>query len=102
MKGIKSEYFPSPELVAECEKVAKETGAVLEFIEDATVATKGAHVIYTDVWVSMGEPAEVWEERIKALSPYAVTSDIMKNAAEDVKEYSLHTTNALGAYFSIA
>lgn len=75
-------YFPNAELIAECQKVANETGATLEFIEDPIIATKNADVIYTDVWVSMGEPAEVWEERIRELSPYRVTMDIMKNAGE--------------------
>ena len=75
-------YFPNASLVAECEKIASETGAVLEFIEDPILATKGADVIYTDVWVSMGEPAEVWEERIKALSPYQVNSELMQIAGE--------------------
>ena len=73
-------YFPSPELVAECEKIAAQTGAVLEFIEDTEKATRGAHVIYTDVWVSMGEPDSVWKERIEQLSPYRVTKAIMENA----------------------
>ena len=75
-------YFPDAALVAECEKIAKETGATLRFETDAMKATKNADVIYTDVWVSMGEPAEVWAERIKELSPYAVTEKIMANAAE--------------------
>ncbi len=73
-------YFPNAELIAACEEIAKETGATLTFCEDPMEATKGADVIYTDVWVSMGEPAEVWEERIQDLSPYRVTSEIMKNA----------------------
>ncbi len=73
-------YFPAPELRMEAEKIAKETGAVLEFIEDPKTATAGAHVLYTDVWVSMGEPDSVWEERIRELTPYRVTSDLMKNA----------------------
>ena len=73
-------YFPNAELVAECKKIAAETGAILEFTEDAIAATKGAHVIYTDVWVSMGEPAEVWDERITDLTPYRVTKEIMENA----------------------
>ncbi|MBE7011257.1 MAG: ornithine carbamoyltransferase [Ruminococcaceae bacterium] len=73
-------YFPDMALVEECEKVAKETGATLKFIEDPMAATKGADVIYTDVWVSMGEPAEVWEERIDDLSPYQVNKKIMENA----------------------
>ena len=75
-------YFPDKALIAECEALAKESGAALKFETDPVKATRGADVIYTDVWVSMGEPAEVWAERIKELSPYAVTSDIMKNAGE--------------------
>jgi len=73
-------YFPDAELIAACREVADETGAVLEFIEDPMVATKGAHVIYTDVWVSMGEPDAVWNERIEDLTPYRVTKAIMENA----------------------
>ena len=75
-------YFPDKALIAECEKVAKETGATLKFDADPMNATKNADVICTDVWVSMGEPTEVWEERIKDLSPYAVTKAIMDNAGE--------------------
>ncbi len=78
-------YFPNNELVASCQAIAKETGAVIEFIEDPIAATKGADVIYTDVWVSMGEPAEVWEERIRELSPYRVTMEIMDNAGEQCR-----------------
>ncbi len=74
-------YFPDPELVARCESVAKETGATLAFIEDPREAAKNADVLYTDVWVSMGEPDEVWEERIKALSPYRVDKTMMESAA---------------------
>ena len=74
------QYFPSEELIAQCQAVAAETGATLEFITDPMVATKGADVIYTDVWVSMGEPDSVWEERIKALTPYRVTTELMQNA----------------------
>ena len=73
-------YFPDAALVAQCEAVAKETGATLEFIEDPIVATKDADVIYTDVWVSMGEPDAVWQERIEELSPYRVTKELMDNA----------------------
>ena len=73
-------YFPNTELVAQCQEVAKETGAVLEFIEDPIVATKGADVLYTDIWVSMGEPDEVWAERINDLLPYRVTKALMDNA----------------------
>ena len=75
-------YFPNAELVAECEAIAAETGAVLEFIEDPITATKGAHVLYTDVWVSMGEPDSVWQERIEQLSPYRITKELMDNAGE--------------------
>ena len=75
-------YFPNAELVAECEAIAAETGAVLEFIEDPMIATKGAHVLYTDVWVSMGEPDSVWQERIQQLSPYRITKELMDNAGE--------------------
>ena len=75
-------YFPDKELIAKCEAFAKESGATLKFESDPMKATKGANVIYTDVWVSMGEPAEVWKERIDELSPYAVTTEIMQNAAE--------------------
>ena len=78
-------YFPAPELVAECQAIAAETGATLEFIEDPIEATKGASVIYTDVWVSMGEPAEVWEERIADLTPYRVTAELMENAGAQCK-----------------
>ena len=75
-------YFPDKELIAKCEALAKESGATLRFETDPVKATKSADVIYTDVWVSMGEPTEVWAERIKERSPYRVTSDIMKNAGE--------------------
>ena len=73
-------YFPSPELIAVCQTIAAETGAVLEFISDPMEATKGADVIYTDVWVSMGEPDSVWAERIRDLTPYRVTMEMMDNA----------------------
>ena len=78
-------YFPNKELVAECQEIAKTTGAVLEFITDPMVATKGASVIYTDVWVSMGEPEEVWKERITDLLPYQVNKAVMDNAGEQCK-----------------
>ncbi len=73
-------YFPSKDLIAQCREIASATGATLTFETDPVKATKGADVIYTDVWVSMGEPAEVWEQRIKDLLPYRVTADVMKNA----------------------
>ena len=75
-----AQYFPGEELVAQCQAIAAETGAKLEFITDPVEATKGADVIYTDVWVSMGEPDSVWEERIKELTPYRVTKALMDNA----------------------
>ena len=78
-------YFPDKALVDEVMKIAEQTGAKIEFIEDPMVATKGANVIYTDVWVSMGEPDSVWEERIKELTPYKVTAEIMKNAGEQCR-----------------
>ena len=73
-------YFPNEALVKECEAFAKESGATITLTEDVKEGTKGADVIYTDVWVSMGEPDEVWEERIKELSPYKVTKEVMENA----------------------
>ncbi len=78
-------YFPEKKLVDTCLDIAKGTGAVLEFIEDPKVAVKGASVIYTDVWVSMGEPAEVWEERIRELSPYQVNSSLMETAGKQCR-----------------
>ena len=74
------EYFPDAELVAQCEKYAKESGATITLTENVEEGTKNADVVYTDVWVSMGEPAEVWEKRIKDLSPYKVTKQVMENA----------------------
>ena len=73
-------YMPDAALVETCQAIAAETGAVLEFIEDPMAATKNADVLYTDVWVSMGEPVEVWAERIEALGPYQVTKALMDNA----------------------
>lgn len=78
-------YFPNKELVEECLVIAKKTGARLEFITDPIKATKDAHVIYTDVWVSMGEPDEVWQERINDLLPYQVNKTIMDNAGAQCK-----------------
>ncbi len=77
------EYFPEESLVAECRKVAEETGATITLTEDVKEGTTGANVIYTDVWVSMGEPDEVWAERIKALSPYQVNKAVMENAGPE-------------------
>ena len=78
-------YFPNKELVDKCKEIAKETGAIIELIENPIEATKNADVIYTDVWVSMGEPDSVWEERIKELTPYRVTKDIMNNAGKQCR-----------------
>ena len=72
-------YFPDQALIDQCLAIAAETGATLEFSE-STDAVKGAHVIYTDVWVSMGEPDSVWEERIEQLSPYQVNKALMDKA----------------------
>ena len=73
-------YFPDQALIAKCEEIAKETGATLAFEENLDVAVKGANVIYTDVWVSMGEPVEVWQERINDLAPYQVNKELMAKA----------------------
>ena len=78
-------YFPGDALVKECQAIAAQTGAKLEFISDPMTATKGADVIYTDVWVSMGEPDSVWEERIKELTPYRVTTELMQNAGSQCR-----------------
>lgn len=75
-------YFPAGELVEECKKIAEETGASITLTEDAMEGTRGADVVYTDVWVSMGEPAEVWKDRIAELSAYQVNRRIMENAGE--------------------
>ena len=78
-------YFPNSELIATCRAIAKETGAVLEFITDPVQAVENAHVIYTDVWVSMGESESVWQERITELSPYRVTMELMEKAGKQCK-----------------
>lgn len=74
------EYFPNENLVKECEGFAKETGATITLTEDVAEGTKDADIIYTDVWVSMGEPEDVWEKRIKSLMPYQVNKKVMDNA----------------------
>lgn len=73
-------YFPNDELVKQCMEYAKESGATITLTEDVKEGTRGADVIYTDVWVSMGEPDHVWEERIRELTPYKVTKEVMENA----------------------
>lgn len=75
-------YFPDQELVAYCEEVAGKTGATITLTEDVEEGVRGADVIYTDVWVSMGEPEAVWEERIGELMPYQVNSRAMELAGE--------------------
>ena len=72
-------YWPAPELVEKCKAIAAETGAPLTLSDD-TDAVKDADVVYTDVWVSMGEPVEVWAERIEALAPYQVNTELMAKA----------------------
>ncbi len=78
-------YFPEKALIEECREIAKQTGATLEFITNPLEATKNADVIYTDVWVSMGEPDEVWKERIADLYAYQVNKAIMDNAGSQCK-----------------
>ncbi len=73
-------YFPDKQLIKECQKIAAENGCTITFETDPMKATENADVIATDVWVSMGEPSEVWEERIKDLMPYQVNKKIMDNA----------------------
>ena len=77
-----AKYFPEQKLVDYCKKVAAETGATITLTEDVKEGTKDADVLYTDVWVSMGEPDEVWKERIEALSPYQINKAAMDNAKD--------------------
>ena len=76
-------YFPNDALVKECEAFAEKSGGTITLTEDVETGTKDADVIYTDVWVSMGEPDEVWEERIRELTPYKVTAEVMENAGSE-------------------
>lgn len=76
-------YFPNEELVQTCRGYAEESGATITLTDNVEEGTKDADVIYTDVWVSMGEPDEVWEERIRELTPYKVTKEVMANAKKD-------------------
>ena len=78
-------YFPQGDLIACCQEIAAETGAILEFMTDPMKAVEGAHIIYTDVWVSMGEPDSVWGERIAELTPYRVTEKLMNAAGEQCR-----------------
>ena len=75
-------YFPEEPLVAECEKIAAQTGGSIRLTESVEEGTKNVDVIYTDVWVSMGEPDEVWTSRIHDLKPYQVNRKVMENAGE--------------------
>ena len=77
------EYFPNDALVAQCQEYAKASGSVITLTEDVAEGVKDADIIYTDVWVSMGEPDEVWEKRIKELTPYKVTKEVIAAAGED-------------------
>lgn len=74
------DLWPNESLILKCREIAKETGAIIEMTENVQEASTNADVIYTDVWVSMGEPDEVWSERIKLLSPYQVNKNVMNNA----------------------
>ncbi|MBQ9765964.1 MAG: ornithine carbamoyltransferase [Lachnospiraceae bacterium] len=76
------ELFPDEKLVKECEMIAKESGGSIRLTEDIEEGTTGAHIIYTDIWVSMGEPEEVWDSRIKLLKSYQVNKKVMENAAK--------------------
>ena len=75
-------YFPDEALVAQCKEIAEQTGGSITLTSDVKEGTKGADVVYTDVWVSMGEPDDIWAERIKDLSPYQVNQAVMDNAGE--------------------
>ena len=76
------EYFPQQSLVEECGRIVAQTGGSVTLTEDVKEGTAEANVVYTDVWVSMGEPDEIWEERIRVLSPYQVNRGVMENAGE--------------------
>ena len=77
------ELFPSQELVSICKKISNKNGCTITLTEDVMIGTKNADVIYTDVWVSMGEPNEIWEARIKQLKPYQVNKEVMLNANQN-------------------
>ncbi len=77
------ELFPKEDLVAKCKQIASENDCTITLTDDVKTGTTNADIIYTDIWVSMGEPEEVWESRIKMLSKYQVNSDVMKNANKD-------------------
>jgi ornithine carbamoyltransferase len=98
-------YFPNAELVSRCREIAAETGAVLRFETDPLEAVRGADVLYTDIWVSMGEPEEVWAERIHDLQPYQVNAKLMEAAGAQCRfmhclpaYHDLETENGREAY----
>ena len=98
-------YFPAADLVEACRAIAAETGAILEFEAEPEKAVQGADVIYTDIWVSMGEPEEVWEERIHDLLPYQVNGALMAAAGPQCRfmhclpsYHDLGTENGLAIY----
>ena len=98
-------YFPNAELVNTCKAVAADTGAVLEFETDPLQAVRNADVLYTDIWVSMGEPAEVWAQRIYDLLSYQVNGKLMEAAGEQCRfmhclpaYHDLETENGLAIY----
>ena len=98
-------YFPAPELTERCRAIASETGAVLEFETDPSKAVAGADVLYTDIWVSMGEPETVWAERIHDLLPYQITQQRMDEAGSQCRfmhclpsYHDLETENGLEVY----
>jgi len=76
-------YFPDEALVEQCKEIAKTSGGSITLTEDAVEGTKNQDVVYTDVWVSMGEPDSVWTERIAELSPYQVNKAVMDRAGKD-------------------
>ena len=78
------ELWPDEELINKCKEISKESGSEIKLTEDVEEGTKDANVIYTDVWVSMGEPDEIWEKRINLLKPYQVNKTVIENASEDV------------------
>ena len=98
-------YFPNAALVEKCQAIAAQTGATLTFETDPAAAVKGAEVLYTDVWVSMGEPESVWAERIADLTPYRVTAGLMDAAGEQARfmhclpaYHDLETENGAAVY----
>ncbi|WP_442876576.1 hypothetical protein [Endozoicomonas sp. GU-1] len=73
-----AEFFPAPELIEQCREIARETGAKITISESVDEAVAGCDFLYTDVWVSMGEPMEAWDERVKLMKPYQVNQTVLK------------------------